>query len=64
MSLIIEIIRQPVDRDRNNPMGLGPNTYAAATITSRQELAGYSGPNYHIKFSLHTYEIYSYTDFI
>jgi hypothetical protein len=37
-------------RDRNNPMGLGTNTYAAATITSHQELAGYFGPNYRVKF--------------
>ena len=34
MSLIIGILMKDMGRDRNNRMGIGSNTYAAATITS------------------------------
>jgi hypothetical protein len=30
-------------------MGIGSNTYAAATIISYQELAAHFGHNYHVK---------------
>jgi hypothetical protein len=30
-------------------MGIGSNTYAAATINSQQELTINFGPNYHVK---------------
>jgi hypothetical protein len=45
-------------------MGLGSDIYAAATIISHEELTAHFGPNYHAKFSLHTHELHSYTDFI
>ena len=34
MSLIIGFIMIAMERDRNIAMGLGPNTYTAATITT------------------------------
>jgi len=41
--------------DRNITMGISANTYATATIISHQELAAHFGPNYHLKFLLHTF---------
>jgi hypothetical protein len=43
---------------------VGSNTYAAAMIINRQEIKVHFGPNYHAKFSFHTHELHSYTDFI
>jgi hypothetical protein len=42
-----------MDRDRNIAMGLGSDTYTAATIIGYQELTAHFGPNYHAKFILH-----------
>jgi hypothetical protein len=40
-----------MDRDRRNiAMGLGSNTYAAATIISYQGLAAHFRPNYRVQF--------------
>jgi hypothetical protein len=44
-----------VDRDRDNPLGFGSNTYAAATINScGEELEAYIGPQNHVKFDSHS----------
>ena len=39
-----------MDRDRNNPMGIGSNTYADAAIIIHEELTVFFGHNYHVNF--------------